>query len=66
MAAAEQKMKVIRLEELKKKLGGISKATVYRMMDEGRIPYSFKIGQRAAGWLESEIDTAILKMRRAA
>jgi len=46
-----------------KDLDNVGKATVYRMMAEGRIPPNFKIGKRAVGWLESDIDDAILKMR---
>jgi len=62
MAATGNEVKVIRLEELKQKLGGVSKATVYRMMNEGRIPRNFKIGQRAAGWLSTDVDAAIIQM----
>jgi len=62
MAATGNEVKVIRLEELKQKLGGVSKATVYRMMNEGRIPRNFKIGQRAAGWLSNDVDAAIIQM----
>lgn len=63
MTATGQNVEVIRLKRLMKKLGGVSKATVYRMMDEGKIPRNFKIGQRASGWIESEIDAAILALR---
>ncbi len=66
MATARKEVKIIRLEELKQKLGGVSKATVYRLMNEGRIPRNFKIGQRAAGWLSTDVDTAILEMREVA
>ena len=67
MISTQKEVQVIRLEELKAKLGGVSKATIYRWMDEGVLPRSFKIGgRRASGWLVSDIDQAILAMHDAA
>lgn len=58
-----EEVRIIRLPELQRKLGNVGKATVYRMMEEERIPQNFKIGKRASGWLESDVDAAILIMR---
>ena len=37
-------VKVIRLRELMDKLGGVSKTTVYRMVERGDLPAPFKLG----------------------
>ena len=34
---------------------GLSRATIYRLMDLDQFPRSFKIGATASGWLESEV-----------
>ena len=34
---------------------GLSRATIYRLMDLNQFPRSFKIGTTASGWLEAEI-----------
>jgi prophage regulatory protein len=36
---------------------GLSRSTIYAMMAEGRFPKPIKIGLRAVGWSEAEIDT---------
>lgn len=38
---------------------GLAKSTVYKWMKKGTFPRQFKMGTRAAGWLESEIDSWI-------
>ena len=35
---------------------GLSRATIYRQMDEGTFPRPRRIGRRAVAWLASEID----------
>lgn len=34
---------------------GLSRSTLYRMMDRGEFPRPARIGQRAVGWRASEI-----------
>lgn len=34
---------------------GLSRATIYRLMDLDQFPRSFKIGTTASGWLETEV-----------
>lgn len=38
---------------------GLSKTSIYRMMDAGNFPKSVKLGVRSVGWLQSEVDTWI-------
>lgn len=43
----------------------LSRSTVYAMMADGRFPKPVKLGERAVGWPEAEID-AWLESRKAA
>ncbi len=36
-------------------LTGLSKATIYRMMKEGRFPKQYRLSDRAVGWKKSAI-----------
>ena len=38
---------------------GLSKSTIYAWIKDGRFPAPVALGDRAVGWLESEIDTWI-------
>ena len=49
------KNKMLRLENVKSKTG-LSRSTIYRLMDEGRFPHQINLGYRAVAWLESEVD----------
>ncbi|CNL75277.1 MULTISPECIES: helix-turn-helix transcriptional regulator [Yersinia] len=46
---------LIRLSEVQRRTG-YSKAWIYRLMSQGRFPYSIKIGTRSIAFVESEID----------
>jgi len=35
---------------------GLSRSTVYLMMSKGRFPSSISLGDRAVGWLETDIN----------
>lgn len=35
---------------------GLSRSTVYLMISKGKFPAPISLGDRAVGWLESEID----------
>lgn len=52
------KPRVLRMRELVEKIG-LRPSTVYELAAKGKFPRPFKIveGGRAAGWLESEIDS---------
>lgn len=47
--------KVIRLPEVKNKTG-LSRSSIYLRMSLGEFPLSISLGERAIGWLESDID----------
>ena len=50
--------KFIRLPAVKDRTG-YSKPTIYRKMADGTFPKCRKLGDRAVGWLEHEVDAWI-------
>ena len=48
-------IKIIRLPYVISKTG-LSRSTIYRLMDEGHFPHQINLGFRAVGCLESEVD----------
>jgi prophage regulatory protein len=36
-------------------LTGLGRSMIYQMQAEGRFPHCIKLGERAVGWLESEV-----------
>ena len=57
-------MRVLRLDEVVARVG-LSKSTVWRYIDEGDFPPPIKLGPRASGWIEQEIDDWIASRPRA-
>jgi prophage regulatory protein len=51
----EHTMRIIRLPEVERKTG-FKHTTLYMLMNEGRFPRSVPLGNKARGWLESEVD----------
>jgi prophage regulatory protein len=47
--------KIIRLPEVKSKTG-LSRSTIYLRMTKGTFPQTISLGERAVGWLETDID----------
>ena len=47
--------KILRLDNVKSKTG-LSRSTIYRLMDEGHFPHQINLGFRAVDWLETELD----------
>jgi prophage regulatory protein len=47
--------RLIRLAEVKQRVG-ISRASIYKRMSEGKFPKSRSLGARCVVWIESEID----------
>lgn len=58
---SERKENLIRLPEVIKRTG-ISKTTIYELINEKRFPSQVKIGTRAIAFIESEIDEWIYKL----
>jgi prophage regulatory protein len=47
--------RLIRLAEVQQRVG-LSRASIYKRMSEGKFPKSTSLGARCAVWIESEID----------
>jgi prophage regulatory protein len=47
---------VLRFPRVKERVGGLSKSWIYQEITEGRFPTPIKLGGRAVGWLQSEVD----------
>jgi prophage regulatory protein len=50
--------RVLRLPEVMERLA-LSKDSVYRLAKAGSLPQPIKLGARASGWIESEIEASI-------
>lgn len=46
---------ILRLPEVKARTG-LSRSTIYLRVSEGTFPQPVKLGARAVGWLESEVE----------
>lgn len=46
---------ILRLPDVKVRTG-LSRSTIYLGMGVGSFPKSVKVGRRAVGWIESEVD----------
>lgn len=51
-------MKYLNFSELRQKLGGRGRTTVYRDIELGRLPAPIKLGGRLY-WIESQVDEAL-------
>jgi predicted DNA-binding transcriptional regulator AlpA len=45
--------------EVRRRFGGISTSTLYKWMDEERIPRPVTLGPHRVGWIEDEIEAAL-------
>ena len=61
----KERIKVIRLPEVIERVG-MSKPSIYRLMREEVFPNQIRVGIRAVGWIESEIDEWLEEARRIA
>jgi prophage regulatory protein len=50
--------RILRLPEVRQRTG-LTSSTIYEMMRDGSFPKSIKIGLRAAGWVEQEVQKFI-------
>lgn len=57
----EVKLSVIRLKEVLRKTG-LSRSTIYAYIADDMFPKPFKIGLRAVGWYEHDIDEWIANL----
>ena len=49
MTPTLEEMAILRLPEVKR-LTGLSRSTIYKMISEGKFPRSVSLGSRAVGW----------------
>ena len=61
----KQQQKYLTLDQLREKLGGRGRTSIYRDIELGRLPKPMKLGARLY-WLESEIDELMMARRDAA
>jgi len=54
-------VRILRLPDLIEKVG-LSRAQIYHLISLGEFPSQVKLGLRACGWLESEIDEWIERL----
>ena len=52
--------KILRLPSVKDRTG-LSRSTIYLHISKGVFPKSISLGERAVGWLESDIDEWLIK-----
>jgi prophage regulatory protein len=61
----QQPAKVLRLPTVIQRTG-LSRSTIYRLEAEGKFPKHIKLTERAAGWLEHEVNAFIAARTSAA
>ncbi len=49
-------IRIIRIKEVKARIGDIANSTLYARVADGTQVPPIKIGPRASGWIESEVD----------
>ncbi|MEI7670316.1 MAG: AlpA family transcriptional regulator [Pseudomonadota bacterium] len=54
----QEKKRFIKLPETEKRTG-YKRASIYKKIKEGKFPSPYPLGDRAVGWLESDIDNWI-------
>ena len=52
----QEKFNIIRRKQVEARTG-LSRSTIYLRIQNGTFPKPIKLGARAVGWVESEIDT---------
>ena len=52
---APKKPSILRLKDVMQRIG-LSRSTIYQRVSEGNFPKPISLGDRAIGWLESEVD----------
>lgn len=55
----------VRLRELRARLGGVSRTTIWRWQRTGAFPKPVALGPNTVVWLESEIDAWVAERRAA-
>src|SRR5689334_20753685 len=53
-------VRLLRIDDVADRLGGISRSQVWRMVKDKRFPKPRRLGLRAVGWLEQEVSAWII------
>jgi prophage regulatory protein len=56
----------VRLPEVRARLGGVSRTTIWRWQRTGAFPKPIALGPNTVAWLESEVDAWMAERRAAA
>ena len=64
-APASPAPRIVRMPEVVERIG-ISRGSVYRMMNAGQFPKSVKLSERAIGWRESDLNDWLASRQHAA
>lgn len=56
-------MQILRIQEVIKKTG-LSRSNLYDMVRKGEFPAPLKLGERASGWLVSEVEAWIEELAK--
>ena len=51
----KETLSILRLKDVVQRIG-LSRSTIYQRMSDGTFPESISLGDRAIGWVESDID----------
>ena len=51
----QEKLTILRRKQVENRTG-LSRSTIYLRIQEGTFPKPIKLGERAVGWLENEIE----------
>jgi prophage regulatory protein len=62
--SATAPVRLLRLPEVRKRLGGFSKVWIWRARRAGRFPSPVRLGPHSIAWIESEIDQFLDERRR--
>ncbi|MEW6290033.1 MAG: AlpA family phage regulatory protein [Thermodesulfobacteriota bacterium] len=54
MCAELEELRILRLAEVKR-LTGLGKTSIYKLMGEGNFPRAVSLGSRAVGWIVRDI-----------
>jgi prophage regulatory protein len=57
-------MQVLRLKKLME-VSGLSRSTIYDLIKNGTFPKPLKLGPRAVGWLQSDVEAWLSEKRGA-
>ncbi len=54
--------KLLRLPQVRERLGGIGKSTIWAWVASGRFPPPIKLGPRMSVWREEDVDNFIISI----